>query len=222
MFKPAYSSDDFNQTSFNMLRSGTVVDRRMGDNGPEAKINYPDRGLTSDWLPIGSQGSAGTTMFFCPRVGTNVTVAHFGSGVEQGIVLCSNPTGNGGSVTPDSLNSIAMISDDGAQFSYNPDSGELTVLGVKKINLAASGDTVVYTGGNCTAQVGGNLKATVTGSATVTAPTVNVNATGSITLNSPNVTITGTLHVDYIIPFQTGNVLATPHIQNNDGSGGGF
>ena len=43
MFKPPYSSDDYNQTAYNALRHGTVTDRRMGSNGPEVTVEYADQ-----------------------------------------------------------------------------------------------------------------------------------------------------------------------------------
>jgi len=202
MFKPDYGSDDFNQTSLNLLRSGTVTDRRNGINGPEVRVSFPDRDVTSDWLPVGQTGSGGMFTHFCPRKGTNVLVGHLGTGVERGVVLCSNPTQNGGAVIPSSLNSMAMLADDGAQLEYNPDTGNLHVGGVKTIELIG--------GSAVTVTIGGDYD--------VTCANVTIKAT-TITLDA-NVHITGTLTVDQTVTFGQDGTIAT-HLTNLDGSGAG-
>ena len=85
-----------------------------------------------------------------------------------------------------------MLADDGAQFEYNPDTGVLSVLGVTKINIAASGDTVVYSGGNVTAKVGGNVTATVGGNlnATVSGSTL-LKSGGNTTITAPLIILDG-------------------------------
>ena len=202
MFKPDYGSDDFNQTSLNLLRSGTVTDRRNGVNGPEVRVSFPDRDVTSDWLPVGQTGSGGMSTHFCPRKGTNVLVGHLGTGVERGVVLCSNPTQNGGALIPSSINSMAMMADDGAQMEYNPDTGNLHVGGVK---------TIEFIGGS-------SVTITLGGPFNVTASDTTITS-GTITLNG-NVHITGTLIVDQPVTFSQGGN-ANPHIVNEDGTGGG-
>jgi phage baseplate assembly protein V len=210
MFRDYGSAEKPDPTGFNVVRSGMVVDRRFGKNGPEVLIAYNDRGVTSDWLPVGNQGSAGATMFYCPRLNDNVTVLHYPTAIEQGIVVCTNPTKNGGSIQPDSINSVAMLADDGSQFSYNPDTKTLAIQGVGTITISASGDTSIQSNGNLNAIVGGNLSASANGSATVTAPTITLQG---------NVTITGNLTVQGVTSLQLAS--ANPHCTNTDGSGGG-
>jgi phage baseplate assembly protein V len=210
MVGPTYTSDDFNQTSLNLLRSGTVIDRRNGANGPEVRVSFPDRDISSDWLPVSQSGSGGMSFHHCPRVGANVLVAHIGTGVERGLVLGSNPTENGGSVIPNSLNSLAMLADDGAQFEYNPDTGQLLVGGVATIKIVGGGTITIVTGGDIDATAGGN--------ANVTAATATIKA-GSITLDG-NVRITGTLTVVNTVTFQKDGTIAT-HLTNLDGAGAG-
>jgi len=212
-----------------MLRSGTVVDRRAGPNGAEVRVAYPDRGVTSDWLPVGQSLAGGAMSHSCPRINTNVIVGHLPTGIEQGVVLCSTPTGNGGALIPSHLDETVTVFEDGAAIGYNPQSGVLNVVGINQITIGAGGTVSVYSGGNLLLQisgdldasVAGNLNATVAGTATVTAPTVNVNASSAIMLNSPKVTCTGTFYCDQFKPNQASAPTATPHMTNQDGSGGG-
>lgn len=204
-------------TGYNVVRSGSVIDRRFGPNGPEVQVTYLDRGVTSDWIPVGNSGSNGSTMFYCPRVGDNVTVLHYPTAIEQGIVVASNPTANGGSIQPDSLNSIAMRADDGAQFSYNPDNQTLAIEGVGTIKISAGGKLTLQVNGDVQATVGGNLTASVNGSVTVTAQTITLNgvqidSAGNVTIPG-NLTVLGTTNLQLAI--------ASPHCVNTDGSGGG-
>jgi phage baseplate assembly protein V len=211
MIGPSYSSNDFNQTSLNLLRSGTVIDRRNGSNGPEVRVSFPDRNLSSDWLPVSQSGAGGMSFHYCPRVGANVLVAHIGTGVERGMVLGSNPTENGGAVIPNSLNSLAMLADDGAQFEYNPDNGQLLIGGVASVKVVGGGTITVVTGGDVDVTAGGN--------ANVTAVNTTVKS-GTITLQG-NVVITGSLDVKGSTTLEVGGTTLSGHLTNADGAGGG-
>jgi phage baseplate assembly protein V len=199
---PDYGSADDRATFHNVVRFGVVVDRQAGQFGPQVRVSYDDRGVTSAWLPIGKQGSANCGMHYVPRVGDTVTVLHYPTGIEDGVVVCTHNTSNNPGFQPRSLNAIAMQADDGSYFEYDPDVGCLSVNGVSTIYLKSNGDL--------TANVGGN--------ATVTAATATVQA-GTITLQGP-VHITGTLKVDGVCTFAAGGS-ANPKISNQDGSGGG-
>jgi phage baseplate assembly protein V len=209
MIGPSYGSNDFNQTSLNLLRSGTVIDRRNGSNGPEVRVSFPDRNLSSDWLPVSQTGSGGMSFHFLPRVGANVLVAHIGTGIERGMVLGSNPTENGGAVIPNSLNSLAMLADDGAQFEYNPDNGQLLIGGVASVKVVGGGTITIVTGGDVDVTAGGNANVTA----------ANVTVKGNITLDGP-VHCTQTLTVDSNVTFKAGGTIQS-HLQNLDGAGGG-
>lgn len=201
------SADPTDATAFNVVRNGRVIDRRMGANGPEVLVTYYDRGVTSDWLPIGQQGSAGCTMFYCPRVGDNVTTLHYPTAIEQGVVVCTNPTANGGAIQPDSINSVGMMTDNGEQFSYNPDTKTLAVNGVATVSITASGDITIQANGNVNMPVGG----------TVTIKAASINLNGVIIDANGNVTIPGRLIVQgttTMLQLATAN----PHCLNVDGS----
>ncbi len=223
------SSSTADATSANLIRSGTVVDRRLTSVGAQVRVVYPDRGVTSAWLPVGQSGSAGTVFHFCPRIGDNVTVLHFPTGIEMGTVIGTNCTPNNPSFTPRSLNATAIQFDDGAYIEYDPDVGCLSIPGVGTIYVNANGQIVIIAGGdidvttqaNCNLTVTGNLVANVSGDMTATdSGNATLNAS-AITLNAQTTTITGVLKVDTIMgnmaPFPTAN----PKVLNQDGSGNG-
>jgi phage baseplate assembly protein V len=185
MVSPEYGSANPDATFNNLIRCGVVVDRQAGPYGPEVRVSFDDREMISDWLPIGKQGSASCGMHYVPRLGDIVTVLHYPTGVERGVVVCSHNTSVNPGFQPRSLNAIAMQGDNGEYFEFDPDVGCLSINGIATLYLKSNGDMEVHTGGNLTATVGGN--------ATVTAANASVTA-GSITLQG-SVTIQGTLHV---------------------------
>jgi phage baseplate assembly protein V len=217
MSRPEYGSDNPNTTWLNLIRSGTVYSRRTGQYGPEIQVYYPDRDLLTDFLPVNQMGSAGAAFHFCPRVGDNVTVLHLGTGVEQGIVLGSHGTNNNPSFIPNSVDSVALATEDGAFFEHEPQSGTFTLAGVTTFHLHVNGDSLSFVGGKWTLNIGGDCNLTAGGDANVTATNATVKA-GSIKLDG-NVTVTGDLTV--LGTMRTKLVFADPHCQNLDGSGGG-
>ncbi|MGD0178764.1 MAG: phage baseplate assembly protein V [Terriglobales bacterium] len=196
----------------NLSRDGTVVARRFGQYGPEVQVTFPDRdGVTTDWLPVKVPGSAGCNFFYCPRVGDNVTVQHYPTGIESGVVVGGHNTSNNPCFPPHSLNSIAMQPDDGSMFEYDPDVGCLVVNGIGTLYFNALGQAIFICGGDLDVTVGGNLNATVTGNVIITAPNISLNG---------NVEITGTLSTTGSVAFGAGGTIQT-HLQNLDGAGGG-
>lgn len=65
---------------------------------------------------------------------------------------------------------------------------------VQYIQFTTNGVNVV-TPGDFNVQAGGNMNANITGTATITAPTVDVNASNSATITTPNASVTGNLAV---------------------------
>jgi phage baseplate assembly protein V len=137
-----------------------------------------------------------------PRLGDLVTVLHYPTGVERGVVVCSHNTSANPGFQPRSLNSIAMQADDGAYFEYDPDQGCLSLNGLGTVYLKHSGEMEIHSGGNVT----------------VTAANVTIQG-GTITLQG-NVHITGSLTVDQTVTFNKDGSIAT-HLTNDDGAGGG-
>jgi phage baseplate assembly protein V len=210
MNRPEYGSDSPNQSWLNLTRNGIVYDRQFGaNNRPEVKVYYPDRDILSDWLPVKQQGSAGAMFHYCPRIGDAVTVENLGTGIEQGVVTGAHPTDNNPVVQPNSLDSVALATDDGAFFEHEPNSKTLTVAGVGTMHLSVNGETLAFSG---------TWTLNASGACSITANSVTIKA-GAIKLDGP-VEITQTLKVDgYTTLAGGGN--AIPNITNSSGSGGG-
>jgi|SRR5215472_2253019 len=221
---PAYGSDNEFQRLLNVVRNGTVINRRRGTNGPEVRIAYTDRNIVSDWTPVGQQGASGSFHHYnCPDIGDNVTVLHMPTGIEQGIVICANPTDNNPTMVPNSIDSKALSGSDGSFFEHEPNSGTTTVAGVAHLHIDA-GEALLYfdnemvqVTGAWTKHVGATITINAGGNVTITAPMISLNG---VTIDSAgNVAIPGTLTVK-------GNTyldlaFADPHCENIDGSGGG-
>jgi phage baseplate assembly protein V len=175
-------------------------------------VYYADRDLQSDWLPVRQKGSGLAIWHYCPRVGDNVTVEHRGTGIEQGVVTGAYPTDNNPAITPNSLDSIALSSHDGAFFEHEPNSGTFTVAGVGTMHLSVNGETLMFSG-PWTLQSSGTVQITASGTATVKAPT--------IVLDAVDVKVTGKLWVDQMKPFSLSEIISNPHVKNVDGSGNG-
>ena len=194
----------------NLNRDGVVYARRQGTNGPEVQVYYADRDLLSDWLPVEQRGSAGAIFHFCPRIGDAVTVKNLGTGIEQGVVVSSHPTDNNPGITPNSLDSVALSTSDGAFFEHEPNSGTLTIADIGTLHLHVKGETLAFSG-PWTLVSSGAVQITGT-TVTVTAPTITL---------AGNVEITGSLKVDGYTTLAGGDI-AEPHLQIQDGAGGGF
>jgi len=146
------------------------------------------------------------------------------TGIEQGIVVCTNPTSNNPTMTPNSIDSKAISGADGSFFEHEPNSGTTTIAGVAHLHINA-GEMLTYVSteniqvsGNWTKQVGGTISINAGGKITVTAPMISLN--GVLIDSSGNVTIPGTLTVQKTVTFNQDGTIAT-HLTNSDGSGGG-
>lgn len=221
---PSYGSDNEFQRLLNVIRSGTVINRRNGPVGPEVQVAYTDRNIVSDWMRVGSPSSAGSFHFHhCPDIGDNVTVAHFPTGIEQAVVLCTNPTDNNPTFVPNSIDSRAMGGADGSFFEHEPNSGTSTIAGVAHLHIQA-GEALLYfateniqVSGNWTKQVGGTITINAGGNVQITAPLITLNG---VTIDSNgNVGIPGNLSVAGTTNLQQS--YANPNCENADGSGGG-
>jgi phage baseplate assembly protein V len=224
-----YGSANFESTGVNAVRCGKVTDRRLTPNGAQVKVFYADRGVESDWMPVGNSGSKGNRFYTPPpQLGDFVTTLHYPTGIEKSVCVCANPTDNTPSVLPRSVNAIAFQGTDGCYFEYDPDTGCFSINGIATVYLNAKGQIHIVTGGdldadvtgNVVANAGGDLTATITGNATITANQINLN--GVIIDSSGDITLPAGKFVK-ADSFQgvAGAPVATPHMTNNDGAGGG-
>jgi phage baseplate assembly protein V len=220
-----YGSNNENQRQLNLIRNGTVIDRRNGPLGPQVRVAYTDRNIITDWTSIGQTGSAGAFHHYsCPDIGDNVTVLHWPTGIEQGLVIASNPTANNPTFTPNSIDSHAMAGSDGSWFEHEPNSGTTTMAGIAHLHIKAGealcyfSNEMVQVSGAWTKEVGGSISINAGGQITVTAPMISLNG---VTIDSGgNVHIPGSLIVDGNTTMNK-EALAIPHCVNSDGSGGG-
>jgi phage baseplate assembly protein V len=201
------------KVGYNTLRGGKIVGRRLTSAGPQVQVTYEDRdGVVTDWLPVIQQGAAGVVFHYCPRVGDNVLVAHFPTGIESGVVLGATPSSVNPGITPRSLDSIAMQADDGSYFEYEPNAGCLSMAGISTLYLQANGDAEIDPGGKLTINVGGTTMIISGGNMTISGPTITLQG---------NVVITGTLDVKQFTTLEVGGATLTGHVANADGAGGG-
>jgi phage baseplate assembly protein gpV len=222
---PAYGSDNDFQKLLNIVRNGTVINRRNGTGGPEVQVAYTDRNIVSDWMPVGTHGSAGSFhTHSCPDIGDNVTALHFPTGIEQGIIVATNPSSNNPTFVPNSIDAKALAGNDGSYFEHEPNSGTTTMAGIAHLHIQA-GEALLYlatenvqVSGAWTKAVGGAITITAGGNVTITAPMITLNG---VTIDSSgNVSIPGTLTVKGNVSFRSQGTIAT-HLTNEDGSGGG-
>lgn len=179
-----YGSANIETTVSKMIQTGTVVDRRLTNTGGQVKVFHKDTGVTSDWLPVGQSGSKGHVFYNPPpQKNDQVTVLYNPSGVERGIVVCTNNTPLNQCFKPRSIDAIAIQGIDGSYFEYDPGEGCLSINGIATVYINSQGQIQITTGGdldanvtdNLNATVGGTLTATVTGHATVTSSLINLN-----------------------------------------------
>lgn len=224
-----YGSANLESTVSKMVQTGTVVDRRQTNTGGQVKVFHKDTGVTSDWLPVGQSGSKGHVFYMPPpQINDQVTVLYHPSGVERGIVVCTNNTPLNQCFAPRTIDAIAIQGLDGSYFEYDPGEGCLSINGIATVYINAQGQIQITTGGDLDANVTGNLNATVGGNVEVSCTNLDATASGETTINAPtitlnanNVIVTGVLKTDFIKPYQASTVIATPQVHNSDGSGGG-
>lgn len=183
-------------TAYNIVRCGRVTARRLTKVGAQVKVTYDDRGVESDWIPVGQSNSKGHVFYNPPpQLGDQAIVLHLPTGIEKGVMVCTTSNLRNPSFTPRSVNSVALQALDGSYFEYDPDKGCLNINGVTTVYLNSKGEIRIITGGDLNATVSGNLTANVSGTATVQAPSIklqgNVEITGTLLVDN-NVTVNGT------------------------------
>jgi phage baseplate assembly protein V len=174
-------------------RTGVVVDRRSGKTGPQVRVHYADRGVTSAWLAVGQRNTIGSQDFNLPRLGEQVIVQHLANGPERGVVVGCLFNERVSSPVPDNPDDRQVIFDDGTLVNYDP--------GAKRMTIVAAGamDTTAV-----------EINFTASGNVTITAAEIFLKG---------NVTIENDLHVLGTTYMQ--QAFADPNCTNADGSGEG-
>jgi len=148
----------------NLIRIGVVVDVDID----EGRCRIQTGGNTTDWLNWLTCRAGRSRTWWAPSIGEQVLVLALGGELDTAFVLPGiysddNPPP---SVSPDAFH---VSFPDGAVIEYEPETGALTVTGIKTADVNASE------------------------SATVTVPVVTVNASEKITLATPEVVCTNKL-----------------------------
>jgi phage baseplate assembly protein V len=177
-----------------MVRCGRITKVKT-KNCVAATVTFPDRGFQSGYLTVLQRNTIGYQDYYVPQSGEPVWVLMQGRSLSRGLILGSAYTE--GNPPPYSSQSIrGIVFGDGSYVIYD---------------TAGGGNYQINTVGKTTITVGGDLNATVSGTATIQAPTINLTG---------NVNISGNLVVGGKTTMQQ-EALAIPHCLNQDGSGGG-
>jgi phage baseplate assembly protein V len=174
-------------------RTGVVVARRSGKTGPQVRVSYPDRGVTSAWLPCAQRDTIGSQDFNLPRLGEHVLVQHMANGPERGVVVGCIFNERVSSPVPGNPDMRQVIFDDGTLVNYDPGAKKMTIVAVGDVDLTAV-----------------NVNVIASGKVTLQAPEIFLKG---------NVTIENDLHVLGTTYLQ--QAFADPSCINADGSGQG-
>lgn len=155
----------------NLIRTGVVVDIDHG----AGRCRVQTGGIKTDWLQWMTARAGRSRTWWAPSSGEQVLILAVGGELDTAFVLPGifsddNPPPSS------SADALHVAFPDGAIIEYEPESGALTVSGIKTADITASG------------------------SVAVTVPVVTVRAETRITLDTPEVIctsklITGTLEV---------------------------
>lgn len=155
------------------VRIGIVIDRRTGPTGPQERLHYPDRGVTTAWTPVAQRNTVGSKDYHLHELGERVLVAHLANGPERAVVLgavfneavSTAPQGN-----PDNRE---IVFRDGTVVKYDPGAKAMTI------------------------QAAGTLSITTEGAVTLTAPSLEITVP-QITIKG-DVRMDGTFDLEGII-----------------------
>ncbi|MFP2505405.1 phage baseplate assembly protein V [Buttiauxella gaviniae] len=172
----------------NLIRTGIVTDVDTA----RALCRVETGGITTDWLHWLTPRAGRSRTWWAPSVGEQVLVLAIGGELDTAFVLPGiysddNPAPSA------SADALHISFPDGAVMEYEPDTGALTVSGIKTASVTASESVVV------------------------TVPVVTVKASQKITLDTPEVVCTSKLTTGTLEVKQGGNMSG-----NIEHSGGTF
>ncbi|WP_460645833.1 phage baseplate assembly protein V [Leclercia adecarboxylata] len=155
----------------NMIRTGVIVETDL-DAG---RCRVQTGGIQTDWLQWLTQRAGRSRTWWAPSVGEQVILLAVGGELDTAFVLPAIFSDDSPAPSA-SADALHITFPDGAVIEYEPDTGALTVSGIKTADVAASE------------------------SITATVPVVLVKADTRITLDTPEVVctnklITGTIEV---------------------------
>lgn len=155
----------------NMIRTGVIVETDLN----AGRCRVQTGGITTDWLQWLTQRAGRSRTWWAPSVGEQVMILAVGGELDTAFVLPAIFSDDH-PVPSASADALHIAFPDGAVIEYEPDTGALTVSGIKTADVTASE------------------------SITATVPLVLVKAKTRITLDTPEVVctkklITGTIEV---------------------------
>ena len=160
----------------NIIRIGTVLEVDL--TAPRCRVQTGD--LETDWLCMPSRRAGATRKWDPLTVGEQVMIFSPSGVLEAGLVM---PMGIfSDEITPPSNSGDVEMTQypDGAIFSYNHSTSELSITGINMLNIVASGDIQITNDGDAVVNCGGDLNATATGKATVKADTIELDGGGTV------------------------------------------
>ncbi|OIX91497.1 baseplate assembly protein [Serratia fonticola] len=162
--KTLESLSELARTVRNLIRIGVVVDVDID----EGRCRIQTGGNTTDWLNWLTCRAGRSRTWWAPSIGEQVLVLALGGELDTAFVLPGVYSDDFPSPSA-SADAFHISFPDGAVIEYEPETGALTVTGIKTANMTASE------------------------SVTVTVPVVTVNASQKITLATPEVVCTNKL-----------------------------
>ncbi|EMP4585808.1 phage baseplate assembly protein V [Enterobacter hormaechei] len=155
----------------NLIRSGVIIETDL-DAG---RCRVQTGGIVTDWLQWLTSRAGHSRTWWAPSVGEQVLILAVGGELDTAFVLPAIFSDDFPAPST-SADAFHIAFPDGAVIEYEPDTGALTVSGIKTADVTAS-DTI-----------------------TATVPVVLIKASTRVTLDSPEVVctnklITGTLEV---------------------------
>ncbi|HCM6045181.1 TPA: phage baseplate assembly protein V [Klebsiella aerogenes] len=181
------SIQELARTIRNMIRTGVIVETDL-DTG---RCRVQTGGIFTDWLQWLTHRAGRSRTWWAPSVGEQVLLLAIGGELDTAFVLPGifsddNPAPSA------SADAWHVAFPDGAIIEYEPETGALTVSGVKTADVTASG------------------------SITVTVPVVLVKAVTRITLDTPEVVCTNKLTTG-TLEVQKGGTMRG-NIEHTDGT----
>ena len=148
----------------NMIRTGVIVEIDLDDG----RCRVQTGGIVTDWLQWLTARAGRSRSWWAPSVGEQVVVFAIGGELDTAFVLPGIFSDDHPAPSA-SADAFHITFPDGAVIEYEPETGALTVSGIKTANVTAS-DSIA-----------------------VTVPVVTVKAETRITLDTPEVVCTNKL-----------------------------
>lgn len=160
----------------NMIRIGTVLEVDL----TKLRCRVKSGDLVTDWLRMPSRRAGHTRKWDPLTVGEQVMVISPSGVIEGGFVI---PLGIfSDAITPPSASGDVELTayPDGAVVSYNYNTSELSITGIKMLNIRASADVSIINDGDAVVNCKGALNATAGGKAVIKANKIDLDGGGQL------------------------------------------